>query len=503
MTAATEDAAQTEPVTERVIVLVWDGMRPDFVTEELTPHLCALARGGSRYRRATGVFPSVTRPTTSSVSTGTYPATHGVIGNLFVGPPGDRAALDTGDRAALERLRAINGGQMLPVQTLAEALAAGGKRFVVLGSGTTGQAPLLDPERAGTTIHVSFTQPDQLMATLTARFGSPPTKSIPVNPTNDWLNRTLIEYVLPELAPNVAIMWQCEPDASQHAVGLGAPATLDAIRGNDARLGQLLAAIAASGVPTTVIVASDHGHNTVTGMVRTQEGLADAGFGEDLREGRIMVAEQAITIEPGPHAAELRAAVGAWLGAQPWVGALIAWEPEDAPEGSLPPSAIYGPRQRVSFPHAPTFTFSHAWNAAPNEYGASGSANAGFVASMADFARLQGAIVGLNRLTATHGTLSPYDQNTVLILSGARIRPGEPDLPAGVIDLAPTVLALLGLPPLPDADGRALTESFTDGPAATDVAVETTAIATLPGGSTLLRHMVGDTAYIDTGLPRP
>jgi phosphonoacetate hydrolase len=499
MIAAGQGAARTE----RVIVLVWDGMRPDFVTEELTPNLCALARDGSRYRRATGVFPSVTRPTTSSVSTGTYPATHGVIGNLFVGPPGDRTPLDTGDRTALERLRAINGGRMLPVQTLAEALAAAGKRVVVLGSGTSGQAPLLDPERAGTTIHVTFTEPGGLLATLTDRFGPPPAKTIPVNPANDWLNRTLIEYVLPELAPDVAIMWQCEPDASQHAVGLGAPATLDAIRGNDARLGRLLAAIAASGVPTTLIVASDHGHNTVTGMVRTQEALADAGFGEDLRAGRILVAEQALTIEPGPRAAELRAAVGAWLAAQPWVGALIAWEPDGAPAGALPPGAVYGPRERAGFPHAPTFTFSHAWDAAPNEYGAPGSANAGFVESMADFARLQGAIVGLNRLTATHGTLGPYDQNTVLILSGARIRPGEPDLPAGVIDLAPTVLALLGLPPLPDADGRALTESFTDGPAAATVAVTTTEIATLPGGGTLHRHTVGDTAYIDTGLSRP
>ncbi|MFN8538816.1 MAG: hypothetical protein U0232_15240 [Thermomicrobiales bacterium] len=66
---------------------------------------------------------------------------------------------------------------------------------------------------------------------------------------------------------------------------------------------------------------------------------------------------------------------------------------------------------------------------------------------MADFARLQGPIVGLNRLTATHGTISPRDQRTVLVLSGEGIRPGTPDHPAAVIDIAPTILALLGLPP--------------------------------------------------------
>lgn len=488
--------------TTRVIVLVWDGMRPDFVTEELTPNLCALARTGSRYRRATGVFPSVTRPTTSSVSTGTYPGTHGVIGNLFVGPPGDRTPLDTGDRAALERLRAINDGRMLPVQTLAEALAADGKRVVIMGSGTLGQMRLLDPERVGTTIHVGFTLPEDLMATLTERFGPAPAKTIPVNPANDWLNTVLTDYVLPELAPDVAIMWQCEPDASQHAAGLGAPATLDAIRGNDARLGRLLAAVAASGVPTTIIVASDHGHSTVTGMVRTREGLTNAGFGADLAEGRLLLAEQAIIVEEGPHAAALTAAVGAWLAGQPWVGALVAWWPEGAPPGALTPDAVYGERPRAGFPHAPAFTYSHAWTDAPNAHGAPGSAYAGFVESLADFARLQGPIVGLNRLTSTHGTLSPYDQNTVLVLNGAGIRPGEPDLPAGVIDLAPTILALLGLPPLPDADGRALTESFTDGPPAATVPVTTEEIAALSSGP-LQRHRIGHTAYIDTGLPRP
>src|SRR3954453_4451782 len=34
------------PRTERVIVLVWDGMRPDYVTQDLTPNLCALAASG-------------------------------------------------------------------------------------------------------------------------------------------------------------------------------------------------------------------------------------------------------------------------------------------------------------------------------------------------------------------------------------------------------------------------------------------------------------------------
>jgi hypothetical protein len=96
------------PRTQRVLLLVWDGMRPDCVTEALTPNLWAFATRGAWYHRAVGIFPSVTRPTTASVSTGAYPAAHGLIANRFVGPPSDRTPIDTGDRAALERLRLLN-----------------------------------------------------------------------------------------------------------------------------------------------------------------------------------------------------------------------------------------------------------------------------------------------------------------------------------------------------------------------------------------------------------
>lgn len=483
--------------TERVILVVWDGMRPDYVTEDLTPNLVALARDGARYDRATGIFPSVTRPTTSSVSTGSYPLGHGVFSNSFVGPPGDRALIDTGSREALERLRAVNDGRVLPLPTLAEAVTGVGRTIVLLGSGSTGQVALLDPERVATTIHVAFTHPEPLLATLTARFGPVPAKAIPVNAANDWLNTVLIEHVLPEIAPDVAIMWLCEPDASQHAAGLGAESSLAAIRGNDARLGRLLAAVEDSGVPTTVIVASDHGHSTVVGMVRTAETLREAGFGDALDRGQILLGEQAIHVEDGPGAAELRDAVGAWLAAQPWIGALFDWRDGESAPGALTPRALWGDRERATLPHAPTFTYSHAWTEEPNHHGAPGSSYTGFTASLADFARLQGPIVGLNRLTSTHGTLSPRDQRTVLVLGGAGIRPGTPGLPACVIDLAPTILALLGLPPLPDPDGRVLAESLAHGAEAAGLAVHTEPLATTANGS-LRRHRVGATAYLDT-----
>ena len=48
---------------------------------------------------------------------------------------------------------------------------------------------------------------------------------------------------------------------------------------------------------------------------------------------------------------------------------------------------------------------------------------------------------------ASHGTLSPYDVRTTFILHGPAIKQGvRSTVPTGNIDLAPTALALLGLP---------------------------------------------------------
>ena len=492
-----QDASHRRPATQRVLLLVWDGMRPDLIGAEYTPHLHEFAGRGAIYRRAVGVFPSVTRPTTSSVSTGAYPGAHGVIANLFVGPPGDRAPIDTGLREDLERLRGLNGGRILRLPTLAESLAAAGKRLVVMSSGTTGQATLLDPERTATTIHLSFTWPTPLLSALAERFGPPPARVIPVQAAHEWLTDVLLEYVFPELAPDVTIMWLCEPDASQHARGLGALEALDAMHGNDARLGRILAAIDASGIPTTVIVASDHGHSTVTGMVRTEAALTDAGFGAVLAEGRLHLAEGMIALDDGAHAASLREQLRGWLAGQEWIGALVDWSMTAASDGLLTPAVLWNGRKPSTLPHAPAFTFSHRWTEETNPFGIRGCALTGYIEALADFERLQGPIIGLNRLTATHGTLGPRDQRTVLALGGAAIRPGTIDLPAGVVDIAPTILALLGLPPLPNADGRVLVEAFVDGPPPVAMPTRSDAPIAVPSGL-MRRHWVAKTAYLET-----
>src|SRR6266704_4235556 len=46
--------------SRHVVIVVWDGMRPDFVSEQNTPALWKLAREGVTFRKHHAVYPSAT-----------------------------------------------------------------------------------------------------------------------------------------------------------------------------------------------------------------------------------------------------------------------------------------------------------------------------------------------------------------------------------------------------------------------------------------------------------
>ncbi len=65
-----------------------------------------------------------------------------------------------------------------------------------------------------------------------------------------------------------------------------------------------------------------------------------------------------------------------------------------------------------------------------------------------------------------HVTLSRFDMQNTLIAAGPDFRRGFADeLPTGNVDVAPTILWILGITPPQPLDGRVLTEALTiDGP---------------------------------------
>ena len=76
---------------------------------------------------------------------------------------------------------------------------------------------------------------------------------------------------------------------------------------------------------------------------------------------------------------------------------------------------------------------------------------------------------------AGHGSVSPFDVHATLIAVGPDFRQGlVSELPTANVDLAPTLLHLLGLDAPRTMQGRALVEALRDGPSPTSVRVEST-----------------------------
>src|SRR5205809_7415637 len=81
-------AIRAEPAKSdrHVVVVVWDGMRPDFVSEKTTPTLWKLAREGVTFRNHHAAYPSATMVNGTVMMTGVCPGRSGIIANHVYWP---------------------------------------------------------------------------------------------------------------------------------------------------------------------------------------------------------------------------------------------------------------------------------------------------------------------------------------------------------------------------------------------------------------------------------
>ncbi|MEO5999702.1 MAG: alkaline phosphatase family protein, partial [Chitinophagaceae bacterium] len=127
----------------RTLIVFFDGLRPDYITKEGMSNLYAFKQMASYGNQHHSVFPTVTRVNSSSYSTGSYPGTHGIMGNSVYFPKvNSNTALNTGEASDLNKVAVSENGKLLTATSLGEILAAAGKMMMVFSSGSTGQALL-------------------------------------------------------------------------------------------------------------------------------------------------------------------------------------------------------------------------------------------------------------------------------------------------------------------------------------------------------------------------
>ena len=113
------------PATHAQLVIVVDGLRPDYVTPALMPRLVRLGQRGIVFNAHHSVFPTVTRVNASSIATGGYPETHGLLGNtVYVPAINATTGLDTGSRENLEAIARASGPLLTAPSSVSLFLAA-------------------------------------------------------------------------------------------------------------------------------------------------------------------------------------------------------------------------------------------------------------------------------------------------------------------------------------------------------------------------------------------
>jgi arylsulfatase A-like enzyme len=300
----------------RVIVMVWDGLRPTSVNERDTPNLARLRREGVEFSDHHSTYPTVTMINAASLASGAFPEHSGFYGNKVYAPGAEgndsggqpissQRPLFVEDYGVLEALDRHYGGALLKKETLFQRAQRACLRTAAIGK--TGPAFLQDYKRGGIILDEHHAWPRGFVEGLVAAgvplplrspnaYRDPPLVLPEENrdPTafaavarmdddsvgdpvtgqeslskraNQYLMRQFIDRVLPDQQPALAFVWLRDPDHTEHQYGPGAPAVQDALRAQDVLLGELLAKLKTLGLErrTDLIVVSDHGHSTVSG----------------------------------------------------------------------------------------------------------------------------------------------------------------------------------------------------------------------------------------------
>ena len=473
------------PENSKALIVVFDGLQPAQITPDLMPNLAEFARTGVTFSNHHPVFPTVTRVNVSSLVTGCLPGRHGLAGNTFLCRDYDPYRVIPAMEPTLQAIADATGKTLL-APTLADLLGRHGLEYVAIGTGTSGNAYQQNPNAAtagGATIHPDFTLPRSLNDELTARFGDWPAQDLPNTARLVRARRIMTEYILPERNPAVALLWSSEPDKTQHEDGVGLGRAPQALAEADAEFGELLAWLEQNGRADTtdVFVASDHGYSTISEVVRIEPMLRDASFPEIDQPGGVAVANNGGSALFYIHEADAAVAekLASWLMFQAWCGPLFASERIGKPAGALPMSVI-----GIDGPRSPDLVMSFPWHSAPNSAGYPGQAPA------------TGGAVGQGQ----HGSLSRHELRNVGLARGPSLRNGTViTTSTGNIDIAPTILRLLGIESDVGMEGRALVEALNGGSDIPPAERQTHSAESGAYRQEIQISKVGHTNYVDWG----
>lgn len=468
----------------RTLIVFFDGLRPDYITPEQMPNLYAFKKKGGYGKSHHSVFPTVTRVNSASYSTGSYPVTHGLMGNsVFFPEVSANKSLNTGEAEDLMKISEATQGKLLTTISLGEIMQSIGKRMMVFSSGSTGQAYLQNHTiSGGAIINPAMILPETLKDSIYKDLG-------PVGPgggKHKWVTDALIRYGFATDGPLISAIWFSDPDGTAHAKGIGSPEAVASIKMVDEQFGRIVNTLEEKGLTASynILISTDHGFMTHVGQGKKSLNaiLIENGFKQSETSEDIVTAGGAIYLKD--HNPETIKKIVAILQPMDFVGAIFT-------KAAKPGSTQGFVQGTLSFE---TIHWNHAraadilvdanWDDRVNSAGYAGASYLPGVAG--------------------HGTLSPWDVHIPLIVSGPAFKNAvETELPTSNVDIAPTVLHILNIPVPKAMNGRVINELLRKPAANAIKTVKKETIQTTTayqGGTykvTLTRSVLGHYQYVD------
>lgn len=419
--------AGAQPESGRQVILISiDGLT---TADYLQPHdglkipnLQALQADGCPANGMEGVFPTVTYPSHTAMITGEPPAVHGIYTNRPLDPLGLQ---NGGWFYYAEQIQAPTLWQVLRRANLTTAAISWP---VTVGAEVDYLLPEYRPVRTREDVALMsvLSTPGLFREIMQVDSTNRPM-------TDPWRIEAAIR-ILDTRRPALLALHLSDLDGAQHASGPHTATAHAAVEKIDAQIGELRAAVAATGraAQTSWVIVSDHGFLPANKVVNPMVALRDAGLVVTNADGRVtdwkvfMHNESGAALlevrDPGDTASVTRAtAILRTLAEDPANGIAKVDTPEDL-------RALGG--SRVAFlglEAARGFAFGAA---------------------------LTGPIVAPSPTVGKHG----YNPNipelrAAMILSGAGVHACRLREGVRIVDVAPTVAALLGVP-MPGVAGR-------------------------------------------------
>ena len=418
---------------KKILIIGLDGLQMNQINDLQSPNLNKFKNSSFSFENHHSTFPTVTRRNAASIVTGVNPGTHGIVGNTMVFREYNTEIILPVLYSEMFDLYNCTG-EILLVPSLSEILSDNGLSFMVLNSGTSGNAIIQNTEiikNKQITFHRDINLDKNEYSNLPDSIHEWPEQNIP-----DYDSTNHIVNILNDLdegnLSDVSIIWFDEPDQSQHNFGLNEKESNKALKHVDNLFGKIIDFVDQNSLDPTIMLVSDHGYSRINDVIDIQKELHSDFPGYLFAEngGSFLVYTKRDQIFDPILINEIIS--------KPWAGPIIAGNNEISFNGihNYDLFAKSGKRN-------PDLFVSMNWEKLDNLKNIKGQVYS----------------TSLKKGLGNHGSISPQEIHNSLVIGGKRIKVDQKTcLPSSNVDILPTVLTLLGIDIPKHLEGRVLLE---------------------------------------------